>query len=169
MRWCCAFVVVMTISVNAFASTCLVWEGLFPEVMLKRDLVVRVEVEAFGEKLEHGETLHESMTVKVKEVLKGRTDLGKIEVLGDNGRLPREYIDTRKFKIGQEYLLALSTPERGVAPLGGCGEHSVSIVKNEIVGTDRDMKGNPLQYTRSMKSVRETLEEAKEQHTNSDR
>jgi hypothetical protein len=135
IKYACALLGFLSLSSSVFACSCL-WSGPFTKVMLDRELVIRVEVTKLGGKLPHGETLHKSMTVTVKEVLKGKTDLSSIEVLGDPGHLCLVYIDTRHFQVGREYLLALSDPMGDEAPLRSCGEHWVAVNKDKVEGVE---------------------------------
>jgi len=58
--------------------------------------------------------------------VKGSLQLDSIVLMGDPGFLCRDYVDSRNFVIGKEYLIALHGDE-AVQPFGGCGEAWLEI------------------------------------------
>ena len=115
-----AAVFVVAQSGDALACSCMS-KGSFVEYVKQSDGVIRARVAGYGDKLSHGETLFESMTVDVVTVLKGDLRFESITLLGDPGFMCRDYVDSRNFVIGKEYLIALHTDE-STQPFGGCGE-----------------------------------------------
>ncbi len=135
-----AALVANSFSMEAVACSC-AWQGTFVDYARQSEGVIRARVVSYGDKLTHGDTLFESMTVDVVTVLKGDLQYESIELLGDPGFLCRDYVDSRVFVIGREYLIALHGDAR-VQPLGGCGEAFLAIVDGVVKGYDWTDAGN---------------------------
>lgn len=117
---------------EAKACDCLS-KGSFVEYAIQSEGIIRAKVVSFGEPLSHGETLFDSMSVEVIAVVKGSLQFESIVLMGDPGLLCREYVDTRNFVIGKEYLIALHGDE-SIQPFGGCGEAWVEVDDNVVEG-----------------------------------
>lgn len=117
--------------------------------------VVRAKVVKYGDKLSHGETLYESMVVEVVAVITGDLETNTLVLMGDVGFLCREYVDSRNFHIGREYLIALHGDE-AVQPFGGCGEAWLAVDGEHVVGHSFTADGYK-EYTLSMQEVLEKL------------
>jgi len=135
----------------AYACSC-VYAGKFIDYTSNSG-VIRATIKQLGPKLSHGNTLYESMTVEVNEVVKGEYDKRDIIFLGDPGHLCRAYVNSERFKIGSEHLIAISS-KKEIQPLGGCGESAVAINDGKISG--RELIGN--QYKRYSFDLHEYLE-----------
>lgn len=105
---------------EAFACDC-TSKGAFAEYASKSKGVIRARIASYGEQLSYGETLFENMSVDVVSVEKGSLSFKSIVLLGDPGNLCRDYVDSARFEIGKEFLIALHGDE-AVQPFGGCGE-----------------------------------------------
>jgi hypothetical protein len=108
-------------------------KGSFVEYADQSAGVIRAKVVSYGEQFSRGETLFDSMTVEVVAVVKGNLEFDSIVLLGDPGHLCREYVDSRNFEIGKEYLIALHGDE-AVQPFGGCGEAWLEIRDDVALG-----------------------------------
>lgn len=93
--------------------------------------VIHARIKSYGPRLAHGNTLHESMTVEVVEVIRGNYTGEELVLLGDPGHLCRAYVDSGRFEVGSEHLISIAG-EEAIQPLGGCGESSV-IIKGDFV------------------------------------
>ncbi len=144
LKYSLAFVfitVFFSIPSPSFACSC-DYVGKFSEYTLGDKGIVRATVKEYGPKLPHGETLYESMTVEITDVIKGKYNNKKLTLLGDPGHLCRDYVDSTRFKVGTEHLISISS-EKTTQPLGGCGESSVAIKDDQIVGVEwKDNKRN---------------------------
>ena len=107
-------------TVEAIACSC-ASRGDFIQYAQGSERVITARVVSLGAKLSHGETLHASMTIEVLAALKGKLSVESIELLGDPGFLCRDYVDSRIFVVGREFVIALHGDE-AVQPFGGCGE-----------------------------------------------
>ena len=107
-------------SAEAIACSCMS-RGAFVDYTKQSQGVIRAKIVAYGDKLLHGDTLYESMSVDVISVVKGALNFESIVLLGDPGHLCRDYVDSKRLVIGREYLIALHSDEN-VQPFGGCGE-----------------------------------------------
>ena len=120
-------------SQTTFACSCM-YAGKFIEYTSNGG-IVRANVKELGSKLSHGDTLYESMTVEVSEVIKGQYNKKEITFLGDPGHLCRAYVDSERFKIGSEHLISISNNDP-IQPLGGCGESAVVIKDGKVQGVE---------------------------------
>ena len=109
----------------ALACSC-AYKGDFLDYANASAGVIHARVVKFGSKLAHGETLYASMVVEVVSVVTGTLEFDTLVLMGDPGHLCREYVDSRRFGIGKEYLIALHGNE-AVQPFGGCGEAWVGV------------------------------------------
>ena len=96
---------------------------------------IKGRVISYGDKLSHGETLYVSMHVEVIDVVKGEFKPKHVVFLGDPGDLCRDYVDSTRFKLGDEFLFAVYGDEKTLE-LGGCGESSISIKDGKVHGVD---------------------------------
>jgi len=154
------FVVVLAaflvFSVNlALACSC-ASKGAFLEYAKQSAGVIQARVVSFGDKLGHGETLHESMVVEVVSVVTGDLKFDSILLMGDPGHLCREYVDSRNFIIGRSYLIALHGDE-AVQPFGGCGEAWVAVNGKSVEGHSYT-EGEYKKYSLPMTEVLDVLE-----------
>ena len=122
----------VVVSNQALACSC-VYQGDFLDYANASAGVIHARVVKFGDKLSHGETLHASMVVKVVSVITGELEFETLVLMGDPGFLCRDYVDSRNFRIGEEYLIALHGIE-AVQPFGGCGEAWVAVQGELVVG-----------------------------------
>ena len=104
----------------ALACSCL-WRGDFVEYAEQTEGVIQARIVSYGDPLSHGEALYDSMIVEVVAVIKGNFKYKTLKLLGDPGHLCRDYVDSRAFAIGKEYLIAIHGDE-AEQPFGGCGE-----------------------------------------------
>lgn len=109
----------------AFACSC-AYKGDFLDYAHVSAGVIHARVVSFGDRLDHGETLYESMVVEVVSVVTGKLKIDSVVLMGDPGLLCLEYVDSRNFQIGNEYLIALHSDE-AVQPFGGCGEAWMAV------------------------------------------
>ena len=131
-------------SAPSFSCSCS-YAGNFVEYTLGKKGVVKATIKEFGQKLPHGKTLYESMTVEITEIIKGNYKGKQLTLLGDPGDLCRDYVDSRRFKIGSQHLILLSN-ENSSQPLDGCGESSVVIRNGKVEGVEwKDKK--KIKYT----------------------
>lgn len=139
---------------DVFACSCLS-RGDFVEYARQSDGVIRARIAGYGEKLSHGETLYESMSVDIVSVVKGSIGFESIVLLGDPGHLCRDYVDSSHFDIGMEFLIALHGDEQ-VQSFGGCGEAWLRIDGN--VARGREWTGAELQeYALPLQNLLNTL------------
>ena len=139
---------------DALACSCLS-KGNFIDYASQSKGVIRARIVSYGDRLSHGETLFESMSVDVVSVVKGNLSFESIVLLGDPGHLCREYVDSRHFKIGKEFLIALHGDE-AVQPFGGCGEAWLEIDSGVAKGRDW-ASGEPREYSLPLQDLLETL------------
>lgn len=109
----------------ALACSC-AYKGDFLDYANVSAGVIHARVVRFGGKLSHGETLYASMVVEVVSVVTGNLEFDSLVLMGDPGLLCREYVDSRNFGIGKEYLIALHGNE-AVQSFGGCGEAWLAV------------------------------------------
>jgi len=121
------------VSQKAAACDCLYW-GKFADYVADGK-AVKARIISYGERLPHGKTLYETMTVEVIGVVKGEFAPKTIIFWGDPGHLCRDYVDSRKFKIGSEFLFAVGGDKKDQA-LGGCGESSILIKNDKVHGQE---------------------------------
>lgn len=122
----------MAHSGSAAACSCMS-KGSFVAYAQQSSGVIRARIVGYGDKLSHGDTLFESMTVDVVSVVKGNLRFDSIVLLGDPGFLCRDYVDSRNLVIGKEYLIALHT-DAAEQPFGGCGEAWLSLDEGVATG-----------------------------------
>jgi len=139
---------------DAFACSCLS-KGSFVDYASQSKGVIRARIVSYGERLSHGETLFESMSVDVVSVVKGSLNFESIVLLGDPGHLCRDYVDSRLFEIGKEFLIALQGDE-AVQPFGGCGEAWLEIDSGIAKGHDW-VDGQLLEYSLPLQDLLKTL------------
>lgn len=124
---------VMFYAQTSFACKC-EYRGKFSEYTADKETsIVRAKITSYGPKLPHGDTLHESMSVEVLDVIKGKYIHQELYLLGDPGYMCRDYVNSTRFQIGSEHIFALFS-EKMVQPLGGCGESSVAINEDKVKG-----------------------------------
>ena len=140
---------------TTFACSC-VWGGKFSQIAKKSEVVVHARIKNFGSRLSHGETLHENMVVEVIDVIKGSYQGTSLKLLGDPGHLCRAYVDTSRFKIGDEHLFALRN-EESTQPLVGCGESAILIEHDLAVGYELG-ESEFKQYTIPLENLRIDIE-----------
>ncbi len=146
----------LTFSSPSFACSCS-YAGNFKQYTAGDSGVVRATVIEYGPRLSHGQTLYESMRIEVTEVVKGEYNNKHLTLLGDPGHLCRDYIDSKRFGIGSEHLISISS-EDTTQPLGGCGESSVAIKDGQVVGVE--LKNNQLiDYSMSLEEYIKLLNE----------
>jgi len=102
--------------------------------------VIHARVVRLGPRLPHGETLHESMRVQVVSVVKGNFDHDAAVLLGDPGFMCRDYVDSRVFVVGKEFLIALHS-DAAEQPFGGCGEAWVTVNGDVVEGAAYTERG----------------------------
>ena len=146
---------VVVIGNPASACSC-AYKGDFLDYASVSASVVHARVVRFGGKLSHGETLYESMVVEVISVVTGNLEFDSLTLMGDPGLLCREYVDSRNFVIGKEYLIALHGNE-AVQPFGGCGEAWLAVSGEFVEG--RSFKEDGFKnYSLSIAEVLESLQ-----------
>ena len=133
IRISCVVAVFIALSFTEAAACSCASKGSFVEYAQKSEGVIRAKIISHGKKLSHGETLHDSMSVEVVAVLKGDLRFDSIELAGDPGFMCRDYVDSKIFVIGKEFLIALHGDE-AEQPFGGCGEAWVEIVGDSAKG-----------------------------------
>ena len=138
----------------ALACSCMS-KGQFLEYAEQGAGVIHARVVRYGDKLSHGETLYDRMVVEVVAVITGGFELDSLILMGDPGHLCREYVDSRNFVIGNEYLIALHGNEP-VQPFGGCGEAWLAV-KDESVEGYAFVEGGYRKYSRPLAEVLEAL------------
>ena len=140
---------------EASACSCMS-KGSFVEYANQSEGVIRARIVSYGERLSHGETLFESMSVEVIAVVKGNLQFESIVLMGDPGHLCRDYVDSRNFVIGREYLIALHGDE-AVQPFGGCGEAWLEIdngVANGRIWVEGELQEYSLPLQDLLKSLK---------------
>lgn len=142
---------------DAMACSC-AWRGSFIEYARQSPAVVKARVTNYGKRLSHGESLFESMTIEVVAVLKGDVSFRRIELLGDPGFLCRDYVDSGRFVIGKEYVIALHEESASQA-FGGCGESWMEIDGEFVNGTDWS-NGGPRKYAMPLEDLLTALNTA---------
>lgn len=148
--------VLLALSANeAMACSC-AWRGNFVEYAQHSQAVVKARIASYGEQLSHGETLFDSMKIEVVSVLKGGVSFESIVLLGDPGFLCRDYVDSRRFVIGKEYVIALHE-DSATQAFGGCGEAWLEIDGDLAVGTDWN-NGEPRGYSMPLEELLIALE-----------
>jgi len=120
---------------QALACSC-ISKGNFIEYANQSEGVIQAKVVSYGDKLSHGETLYDSL-------------------MGDPGHLCRDYVDSKIFVIGKEYLIALHGND-AVQPFGGCGEAWLAI-NNGVAEGHIWAEGRPQKYTLPMPKLLKTL------------
>jgi len=145
---------VMFSSNPAMACSC-ASKGAFIDYANTSAGVIHARVLSYGEKLSHGETLYASMMVEVVAVLAGDLEFDALVLLGDPGFLCREYVDSRNFAIGKEYIIAIHNDE-SVQPFGGCGEAWLAV-NNGFVEGFAITKDGTTRYSMPMRELLEKL------------
>ena len=130
-------------------------KGHFVDYASQSKRVIRARIVSYGERLSHGETLFESMSVDVVSVVKGSLSFKSIVLLGDSGHLCRDYVDSRHFEIGKEFLIALHGDE-AIQPFGGCGEAWLEIDSGVAKGRDW-VDGELREYALPLQDLLKTL------------
>jgi len=130
-------------------------KGRFVDYASESAGVIRAKIVGYGNRLSHGETLYESMSVEVVSVVKGSLRFGSIVLLGDPGHLCRDYVDSSQFQIGKEFLIALHGDE-AVQPFGGCGEAWLEIDGGVAKGRDWE-DGETREYSLPLQDLLKTL------------
>ena len=120
------FAIFVALSISEATACSCASKGSFVEYAKQSEGVIRARIVSYGKKLSHGETLFESMSVEIIAVLKGRLQFESIQLMGDPGHLCRDYVDSRIFVVGKEFLIALHGDE-AVQPFGGCGEAWIEL------------------------------------------
>ncbi len=140
----------------SMACSC-AYAGKFIEYTSGGKGVIRAKVKGYGPRLSHGETLYESMMVEVTEVIKGNFTGRELTLLGDPGHLCRAYVNSERFEVGSEHFISLFN-DKPTQPLGGCGESSVIIKGDLIVGRELTDNGYRL-YTLKVPALIKLLKE----------
>lgn len=115
----------------SLACSC-IYGGEFAKNSRFYDGVVRAKVIEYGQR-HRGEAVYKSMIVEVTDVIKGTFNHTELELMGDLGYQCREYVDSRKFGIGKEFLFVIRN-EEAVQELAGCGESSILVDGDTING-----------------------------------
>ena len=139
---------------QALACSC-ISKGNFIEYANQSEGVIQAKVVSYGDKLSHGETLYDSMVVKVIAVVRGDFKFDSLILMGDPGHLCRDYVDSKIFVIGKEYLIAIHGND-AVQPFGGCGESWLAI-NNGVAEGHIWAEGRPQKYTLPMPELFKTL------------
>ncbi len=121
---------------QAFACSCMDM-GRFAEFSRHSPNVARITVIAHGKKFNCGQECSDTMSVAVNEVIRGDVPIKELTLYGDTGMSCLTYIDLKTYPIGSEHLIILQDSE-SLQPLLGCGEPTVAIVDNTVVGKERD-------------------------------
>lgn len=129
---------------SSYACSCMD-AGDFTEYS-KGQTVIRGKVNSYGPRLNHGETLYETMTVNIDKLIQGSFSHSTIEFIGDPGHLCLTYVDSDAYLIGSEHLFTVFSDDEKQG-LGGCGEVSVLIVDGKVKGGKFDAKGNWVGYS----------------------
>lgn len=138
----------------AIACSCMAI-GTFEGYARGSAAVIHARVKSLGPRLSHGETLHESMRVEVVSVIAGNLDHDTVMLLGDPGFMCRDYVDSRIFVIGSEFLIALHN-DAAEQPFGGCGEAWVVVNGDRVEGAAYT-EGGREKYSLPLKDVIATL------------
>lgn len=133
------------------------WAGPFAEVMNDEEFVVRARVIAYGEALPRNENIHLDMRVELLETWKGDADVSELTILGDPGNLCRVYITEERFKIGEEYLFAVTRDESGDAPLNICGEYWMRIDGDSAAGQRFSPEEGFVEYRQPLDAICEAV------------
>ena len=96
------------------------------------------------------------MVVEVVSVVSGVLQHDSVVLMGDPGHLCREYVDSRNFGIGNEYLIALHGDE-AVQPFGGCGEAWMAVDGELAIGHSFTDDG----YRKYLLSIAEVIDKLK--------
>ena len=145
----------LVLSSNAAVACSCASKGSFLDYANQSAGVIQAKVVRYGHKLTHGDTLYASMVVQVVAVIAGDLEHDSLALMGDPGFLCMEYVDSRNFVIGQDYLIALHGDEP-VQPFGGCGEAWVKVNGKFVEGhvmTDHGYR----KYSLPMAEVIESL------------
>lgn len=132
----------------SLACTC-VYEGPFTEFAEQHPIIVRATVQTYGDRLRNYSDRFETMTVTVREIIKGDFPHRQFEFIGDTGMSCLSFITLHDYPIGSEHLFILRDAE-SVQPLMVCGESSVEIIGGSIHGRVHVPEG--------IRSYEETLE-----------
>lgn len=130
-------------------------KGSFVEYAKQSEGVIRARIVSYGKKLSHGETLFDSMSVEIIAVLKGGLRFETIQLMGDPGHLCRDYVDSRIFVVGKEFLIALHGDE-AVQPFGGCGEAWIELAGGVAKGVNW-ADGEPREYSMQLDDLLQAL------------
>jgi hypothetical protein len=99
-----------------------------------------------------------SMTIEVNEVYKGKIKSRKIIAWGDNGIICRRYVSG--FPIGTEWVFALSQDswtEKGELAISSCGENSLRVKGNSVIGKVKDGNYKAKPQVMSLPNLRKQL------------
>ncbi len=142
----------------SFACTCF-YGGEFAKNATRYQGVIRAKVIGYGDNHDlidiHNnapvQNLYKSIIVEVTDVIKGKLNYSKLELMGDRGADCREYADSRKYGIGKEFLFVIRNEEQ-VQELAGCGESSI-LVDNDTVKGYRFTNGGYETYSMSVDAL----------------
>lgn len=116
----------------SLACTC-VYEGPFTDFAKQHPIIVRGTVQSYGDTLRNHSDRFETMTVTVREIIKGDFPHRQFEFFGDTGMSCLRFITLHDYPIGSEHLFILRDTET-VQPLMVCDESSVEIIDNSVHG-----------------------------------
>ena len=150
------FAVIVALSAGEATACSCAWRGKFVDYAKHSEGVIRARIVGYGRKLSHGETLFDRMSVEIVAVLKGNLPFESIQLMGDPGHLCRDYVDSRTFVIGSEFLIALRSNE-AVQPFGGCGEAWLKLDGGVVRGVDW-ASGEPREYSMPLDDLLNALE-----------
>ena len=111
-----------------------IYGGEFAKYSTRYQGVVRAKVKKYVEKT--GDTKYKGMVVEVTDVINGKFNNSELKFIGETfygSNFPLVDIDSRKFRVGQEFLFIIRDRER-VQGLGGCGESFVLIEDDLVKG-----------------------------------
>jgi hypothetical protein len=141
------------------ACSCMI-QASFIQNTTRAELVVR------GKVIEHNwyknglrEDRPLSMTIEVNEVYKGKIKSRKVIAWGDNGMQCRRYVSG--FPIGTEWVFALSQDLRGEKAeleISSCGENSLRVKGNTVVGKVKDGNYKAKTQVMSLPNFRKQLQ-----------
>ena len=109
--------------------------GKFQVFAQSHPIVVRGTISKHGDALRINPEYFKDMTIAVTDVVKGDFPHTSFEFYGDTGMSCLRYITADDYPIGSEHLFILSD-NSAVQPLMVCGESSVLIQGNTVVGRE---------------------------------
>jgi len=118
----------------------------FLGTVAESDLVVRGEIDAYGERQARGVEVYESLVLRVKETLRGSTESKKIVIRGGDGKNCVFEIYPRFFEAGGEYVFSVKSVDGADYTLQSCAESWLRISEGIVRGAIASEQQSTMTY-----------------------